>query len=186
MKLHPKMSPQEWKDLLNILTAHGALLTDYPETDNDGLFVDFQYATVEYNGAFYYIQGGSNLFDNFTVTRYYKVNPYERQQANFPHAVHNTEELLDYMALAMDWGKSKGIPKQRIFLTSGLYNLAPYGKTNLWKLKHELAGYRELIILDNLTSITTIQHTNDYHVLRFHSADGDYFDYETKSRRITG
>lgn len=186
MKLHPKMSPQEWKDLLNILTAHGALLTDYPETDNDGLFVDFQYATIEYNGAFYYIQGGINCFEDFEVTRYFKVNPYEKRQDAYPHAVHNTEELLEYLEHSCNPERIKKTHNQRIFLTSGLYNLLPNGKTNLWRLEHELAGFREKEILHNLAHITTIRHTHDYHVLRFHSADGNYFDYETKSCRITG
>ena len=47
MKLHPKMTSQEWKDLLDYLKANDVLLTYYPETDNDGLFMYFKYALVE-------------------------------------------------------------------------------------------------------------------------------------------
>lgn len=51
---------------------------------------------------------------------------------------------------------------------------------------YELAGYRERAILDNLADVIVQMNTEDYLVLRFISKDGDYFDYETKSRRITG
>jgi hypothetical protein len=46
MKLHAKMTPQEWKDLLNYLMREGVLITYIPTTDDDGLFVDFKYAIV--------------------------------------------------------------------------------------------------------------------------------------------
>lgn len=184
MKLHPIMSPQEWKDLLNILVQHGALLTSYPETDSDGLFVDFEYATVEYKGRFYYMQGGSNYFEDFTVTRYYKIDPYEKRQDAYPKAIDNTEQLLEYMEEPCNTERIKKTYNQRIYLTE-LYALRD-GKTDLWRLENELAGYREKAIFGRLSNITTIQHTHDYHVLRFHSEDGNYFDYETKSRRITG
>jgi hypothetical protein len=61
-----------------------------------------------------------------------------------------------------------------------------YEGVGLWNLENRLAGGRENDILSTLESITTIKHTKDYHVLRFHSKDGKQFDYETKSRRITG
>ena len=43
MKLHYKMSTQEWKELIDYLTTQGCKLVYYPKTDNDGLFVDFKY-----------------------------------------------------------------------------------------------------------------------------------------------
>ena len=58
----------------------------------------------------------------------------------------------------------------------------PLKRTTLY----ELAGYRERAILDNLADVTVQMHTTDYLVLRFTSKDGNYFDYETKSHRITG
>lgn len=51
---------------------------------------------------------------------------------------------------------------------------------------YELAGYREREILDNLAKVTVQMNTEDYLVLRFHSTEGNYFDYEVKSHRITG
>ena len=54
------------------------------------------------------------------------------------------------------------------------------------KTLYAMAGYRERAILDNLADVTVQMNTKDYLVLRFISKDGDYFEYETKSRRITG
>lgn len=96
-----------------------------------------------------------------------------------------SEQLLEYIQSETKAPALRDVHKQRIFLTSGLYQLKN-GQTELQRLKYELAGNRKKEILDNLALITTLQHTHDYHVLRFHSADGNYFDYETKSRRITG
>lgn len=183
MKLHSKMTSQEWKDLLDYLKANGALLVHYPETDNNGLFVNFKYVTIEYNEEFYYLQGNFNMFYPFTVTRYSKVSPYVKRQSAYPYEIDNTEQLLAYMregGLRHKVGKYE----QRIYLTKGLYNLRD-GRTNLWRLKNEIAGYRERVILENLAHITMQRNTKDYCVLRFHSTNGDWFDYETKSERIT-
>lgn len=185
MKLHSTMNPQEWKDLLNWLTARGCKLASFPETDQNGLFVDFKYVTVEYNGAFYYLQGNSNMFYPFTVTRYVKVTPYEKQQESYPREVYSTDELLEFMNYNHSGQPLPQTHKQRIYLSTDLYVLVD-GKTYLWRLQNELAGYREKEILTNLAHITMQKHTKDYCVLRFHSADGNYFDYETKSHRITG
>ncbi len=184
MKLHPKMTSREWKDLLDYLKANGVLINSYPETDNNGLFVDFKYATVEYNGEFYYLQGNSNMFEPFTVTRYSKITPYIKRQNAYPREVYDTEQLLSYMRESGVRHKMRGVHDQRIYLTSGLYTLRD-GYTNLWRLENELAGYREKAILVNLSHITMQRNTKDYCVLRFHSFNGDWFDYETKSKRIT-
>ena len=182
MRLHPKMTPQEWKDLLDYLKANGALLTHHPETDNNGLFVNFKYVTIEYNGEFYYLQGNLNMFYPFTVTRYSKVSPYIKRQSGYPHEIYDTEQLLAYMNKGGLRHKI-GNYEQRIYLTE-LYGMRD-GHTNLWHLENELAGYREKAILSNLAHITMQRNTEDYCVLRFHSTNGDWFDYETKSKRIT-
>lgn len=184
MKLYSTMTPQEWKDLLNWLSARGCKLTSFPTTDNKGLFVDYKYALVEYQGEFYYLQGNLNIFYPFTVTRYTKVSPFVKHQNAYPHEVYDTEQLFAYMNESHIQRKIKDTYDQRIFLTE-LYRMTN-GCTDLWRLENEWSGYREKEILANLESITTLQHTHDYHVLRFHSKDGNYFDYETKSRRITG
>ena len=184
MKLHSTMTPQEWKDLLNFLTGQGAKITYLAETDNNGLFVDYKYAIVEYKGDFYYMQSPLNIFENFEVTRYKKVSPYEKQQTSYPRWVCSTDELLKFMNEASDFHALRGTHKQRIYLTE-LYRLKDH-RTDLWRLENELAGYREKDILANLTHITMQKHTKDYCVLRFHSREGNYFDYETKSHRITG
>ena len=183
MKLHSKMTPQEWKDLLNYLEANGALLTYYSETDDNGLFMHFKYATVEYNGEFYYLQGNLNMFYPFTVTRYSKISPFVKHQNAYPREMYNTEELLTYMKEGGVRHNKKEAHDQRIYLTE-LYGVRD-GYTNLWRLKNELAGCREKAILENLAHITMQKNTKDYCVLRFHSSNGDWFDYETKSKRIT-
>ena len=186
MNLHYKMSKQEWKDLLIYLqTIPNVRLTHYAETDNDGYFVDFCYATFEYNGNFYYIEDGRCSLTDFSICRYLKMSPYEKQQNSYSVYIHSTEQLLEYINTDGRMGVLSNTHKQRIFLTSNLYILRD-GKTDLWRLKNELAGNREKAILDNLDCITTIRNTHDYLVLRFHSKDGNWFDYETKSRRITG
>lgn len=181
MKLHYKMTTQEWKDLLDELTENGCHLISYPTTDNNGLFVDFKYALVEYNGMFFYMDCGDW---SFKVCKYYKVSPYEKRQSNFPRAVSTSESLLQYIQTQTKCTPFEESPKQRIFLLE-LYKKKD-GRTNLQRLQYELAGNREKEILNNLERITTVQHTKDYHVLRFHSKDGNYFDYEAKSQRITG
>ena len=181
MKLHYNMNAQEWKDLLNYLSARGCKLTYFPETDQNGLFVDFKYATVEYNGMFFYMDCGNW---EFSVCKYCKISPYEKQQGAYSCVVNTAEQLLEYIQTQTKHPPLAGTHKQRIFLTE-LYGLRD-GRTDLWRLQNELAGFREKDVLDHLESITTLQHTHDYHVLRFHSANGNYFDYETKSRRITG
>ena len=184
MKLYSTMTPQEWKDLLNFLTRQGARITYLAETDNNGLFVDYRYATVEYKGNFYYMQNPLNMFENFEVTRYKKLSPYEKQQTSYPRCVCSTDELLEFMNEGSDFHALRSTHKQRIYLTE-LYGLKDH-HTDLWRLENELAGYREKEILANLAHITMEMHTKDYRVLRFHSVDGNYFDYETKSHRITG
>jgi hypothetical protein len=174
------MTAQEWQDLTYYLTAKGCNLVYYPQTDSDGLFVDFRYLLVEYLGAFYYMESGDW---KFTVTPYVKCSPYERKQAAYPYSVNSTEELIKYMneCVIKPLGK---VSKGRIFLTE-FYRLRN-GHTDLWYLENELAGNREKEILANLKLITMQRNTNDYCVLRFHSTNGDWFDFETKSRRITG
>ena len=182
MKLHPKMTSQEWKDLLDYLKANDVLLTYYPETDNDGLFIYFKYALVEYNGEFYYLQGNLNMFYPFTVTRYSKVSPYVKRQSAYPYEIYDTEQLLAYMREG-GLRHKVGNYEQRIYLNE-LYGMRD-GYTNLWHLENKLAGYREKTILSNLSHITMQRNTKDYCVLRFHSTNGDWFEYETKSKRIT-
>lgn len=182
MNLHYKMSAQEWKYLLDYLTAQGCKLISYPETDNEGFFVDFRYVTVEYNGIYFYMDDVTDW--GFSVVKYMKVSPYEKQQAGYPYAPASAKELMEYIRNQIITHIISGTYKQRIFLTE-LYGMRD-GYTNLWHLKYKLAGNRERAILDSLDLITMQRNTKDYCVLRFHGTNGDWFDYETKSRRITG
>ena len=183
MKLHSTMNDQEWDNLLNYLTARGALITYFAEKNDDGTFVDYKYALVEYKDEFYYIQNPHNMFEPFEVTRYTKVSPYERRQNAYPKWVENTEQLFAYMNEEHIQRPLKGTYTQWLF---GDLRGMKDGHTHLYRLEYELAGNREKNILSSLKSISMVRHTKDYCVLRFHSADGNHFDYETKSRRITG
>ena len=183
MKLHSTMTNQEWNNLFDYLTARGALITFFAEKNDHNEFVRYKYALVEYKGDFYYMQNPLNMFEPFTVTRYAKISPYERRQNAYPIEIQDTEQLLDYMNTAHKQHPLKGAHGQWIF--NDLRRLKD-GKTDLWRLENELAGWREKNILSMLTSISMVQNTKDYCVLRFHSIDGNYFDYEAKSRRITG
>ena len=182
MEIHSTMTNAEWKDLLNYLTAQGALITEFAKQDNNGDFIEFKYATIEYKDEFYSIGNPLNMFEAFTATRYTKVSPYEKQQNAYPVEVRDTDQLLKYMNEEHRQKPLKDTYKQRIFNLYGISN----GRTALWHLANELAGYREKNILRNLKSISMRQNTNDYQVIRFIANDGDYFDYEIKSKRIVG
>lgn len=49
-----------------------------------------------------------------------------------------------------------------------------------------LGGFRENVILDGLSEVRTKQYTKDYHVYTFVAENGESFDYEAISDRITG
>lgn len=50
---------------------------------------------------------------------------------------------------------------------------------------YKLGGYRERNILDTLTEVKTKEYTKEYQVYTFISENGDTFDYELLSHRIT-
>ena len=51
---------------------------------------------------------------------------------------------------------------------------------------YSLGGYRERTILDNLSEVKTKQYSKEYQVYTFISDNGDTFEYEAISNRITG
>jgi hypothetical protein len=182
MKLSYKPSKQEWRELLDFLKSiPDVYITYYARTDKDGYFEDFSYITFEYNGEFYYLQGS---LEGFRVLKYLKFSPYERQQNAYYRQINSTDDLLEYMKNSHHDKPLSNTHRQRIYLTE-LYGMRN-GHTDLWHLEYELAGNREKAILYGLNRITMVMHTKDYCVLRFHDLEGNYFDYETKSRRITG
>lgn len=56
------------------------------------------------------------------------------------------------------------------------------------KLNHiyNIGGYRERAILDDLTEIKTKEYNKNYWVFTFYDSNGNTFDYELNSNRITG
>ena len=183
MKLKNSMSKEEWKALLEFVKEiPGARITSFAKTDKNGYFGLYEYFTFEYDGEFYYIQ--RDEFDALRVCKFLKLSPYEKRQNAYPISVHSTEELLEYMANSKHEEPLEVAHKQRIYLTE-LYGIRD-SKTNLQYLKHTLASFREKAILSSLNHITMEMNNDDYCTLRFHSNDGEWFEYETKSRRITG
>lgn len=51
---------------------------------------------------------------------------------------------------------------------------------------YKSGGWRERNIIDNLTEIKTSEYSCNYWVFRFIASDGDYFEYEYNTDRITG
>lgn len=51
---------------------------------------------------------------------------------------------------------------------------------------YKIAGFRERSILENLATVKRKQYDKNYYVVSFISKNGDTFDYEMFSKRITG
>ncbi|MDL2206551.1 hypothetical protein LJC33_06565 [Eubacteriales bacterium OttesenSCG-928-N13] len=59
------MSRRKWADVIKTLRkTDGVTITDSPDTDADGLFVDFKYVTVDCNNTFWYMDS-SSITDGF-------------------------------------------------------------------------------------------------------------------------
>lgn len=183
MKFNNPISKEEWKALLEFVKKiPGARITSFAKTDKNGYFGLYEYFTFEYNGEFYYLQ--RDEFDALRVCKFLKLSPYEKQQNAYPISVHSTEELLEYMNNSQHEEPLEMARKQKIYLTE-LYGIR-YNQTSLQYLNNMFADFREKEILSNLSHITMEMNDDDYCTLRFHSNDGEWFEYETKSRRITG
>lgn len=57
---------------------------------------------------------------------------------------------------------------------------------NILKTVYNAGGYRERAIIENLERVNKKQYDKNYYVVTFISNDGDSFDYEMNSGRITG
>ena len=157
MKLHYYMTAQEWKDLLNYLSARGCKLVYFPETDQNGLFVDFKYALVEYNGMFFYMDCGNW---NFSVCKYCKVSPYEKQQSAYSREPSTAEALFEYISTQIKDRPIAGTHKQRIFLTE-LYSIRDgrmtCGDCNTnWRVTERKKSLKTLTLLPPFSILTTI------------------------------
>lgn len=51
---------------------------------------------------------------------------------------------------------------------------------------YKMGGFRERDIIDNLTEIKTVERNKNYWVLRFIANNGNAFDYEYNTNRVTG
>ena len=185
---------QDWKDLIDGLKEiDGLTVADFPDTDSNGLFLDYSFVTVEYCNQFYYIQR-ETYGSCFTVTPYLKVSPWLKRQAAYGEDVHTSEELVIFIMSCPRYGKpltvrvnkarSETCPEKRMYLTEGFYTLCKDGDTGMKRFERAM-GFRERDIYDCLVKIENIMSTPDYKVLRFHS-DDNYFDWECKSGRVTG
>ena len=186
MKFSYGMGKKVWRQLFETLhSTDGITITYYPKVDTNGEFADFKYILFEYNNQFFYLQEDVFTFSGISIIAYQKVNPYERHWYEYPVRVQTFEEILSYINKSRIIRPFKNTYNQKIYLTE-LYCLKN-GKTDLWRLKNELATNREKDILAHLSRIEMIQNSNDCEVLRFwHNNEEKFFDYECNSKRIIG
>lgn len=185
MYLHYGMSKETWKEFIDCLNEmSGVTILSYPRVNDNGLFEYFEYVYFEKDGVVY---GCDSSYWDFTVTVYKKLDAFKIIQCDYPKAVYS---LGDVIRVVNSNSKRVLRPVPDVY-KKGLFdsdmNRVIEGKTALWRLKNEIAGYREKDVLNNLDRIELIQNTKDYRVLRFVHKDGEhFFDYECNTRRIVG
>lgn len=184
IKLGYSTTREDWRDIVEQLRdIPGVTVADMPEVDKEGLFVDYQYITIEYMGRFHYIQK-ETLGGCFTCTPYIKVSPWERVQAGYPESVTTLEQLIHSITHCKAGKPLRGCPRQRLYLTDGFYTIDENGTTGMQRFRSAM-GFREKEIFARLARIENIMTTEHYKVLRFCDENGDWFDWECKSGRIT-
>lgn len=185
MHLYFDMPKETWKEFIDSLNEmSGVTVLSYPRVDDNGLFGDFKYVHFEKDGVVYYCD--SSYWD-FTITAYKKLDAFNVIQCEYPKVVYSLDDIIRFISSK----SAKMLRPLSKVCKHGLFdsdmNRVIEGKTALWRLKNEIAGYREKDVLKNLDRVELIQNTKDYRVLRFVHKDGEhFFDYECNTRRIVG
>jgi len=178
---------EELKEFVEQLKSIDSLtVANIGKTDSNGLFSGYNsfYLTVEYKNSFFYIQRSNEGFDGFYILPYVKISPWEQKQAEYPKNFNWSVDMIEWLKNKTVSGcKIPGTFTQRIYLDIDFFRIYDKGITGMQMFKSQL-GYREKEIFNSLEKIEMIQNTNDYQVLRFHSAD-KFFDYECNSKTIT-
>lgn len=143
------------------------------------------WAIVATGSKFYYIEYNPNHFidgmNDITITLYNKINANTKHQADYTKNMENIEDIIKYVEETKN-KTFKNLPDtydQVIF-----YELKTIidGKTIEKHLK-DVAGYRELDILNNLKHITKENNADEknYNILKFEDEEGNFFKINTKN-----
>ncbi len=163
----------------------------FAETDTkETKFKDFEYFEIEKNGLIFYIQNATmndninKIYTKFTITPYIKHNFNCKQQFDYPIGFNTFDELVELCKKYII--KKRNTPlantsKQTIYFELLTYKNTKFGKITLLQYLREIAGYRELKILNNIDYITMNLNNENYLVLEFYSKDGQSFAINTKN-----
>lgn len=178
------MKKQEFERMINLGKEHyEIILIDGNDYSNDAY--NSYWAIVTAGNKFYYIEYNPEKFINgmssLTITLYNKINANVKHQADYPKNIKDIKDIVKYI----DNTKNKNIKNlpdtynQVIF-----YELKTIinGKTIEKHLK-DVAGYRELDILNNLKYITKENNIDkeNYNILKFEDEEGNFFKINTKN-----
>lgn len=157
-------------------------ITYFAKMENNK-FKDFEYFMLEKCGVFFYIQKAP--FGGFEVTTFKKINYNEKQQLFFPVRFYCFEELTNiidqHIKDSKKYSPLKGTHIQTIY--HELKTFVNYNGKYQTLEKHikDLAGSRELQILEHLDYVEMKQNDSNYLVLEFYSKTGQAFAINTKN-----
>lgn len=177
------MEKQEFERMINLGKEHyKIILIDGNNYPNDAY--NSYWAIVTAGDKFYYIEydpKNFNYMSDITITLYNKINANTKHQADYTKNMENIEDIIKYIEETKD-ENIKNLPNtydQVIF-----YELKTIenGKTIEKHLK-DIAGYRELNILNNLKYITKENNADEknYNILKFEDKEGNFFKINTKN-----
>lgn len=178
------MKKQEFEKMINLGKEHyKIILIDDSNYPNDAY--NSYWAIVTAGNKFYYIEYNPEHFingmSNITITLYNKINANVKHQADYPKNIKDIQDIVEYINKTKD-ENIKNLPNtydQVIF-----YELKTIenGKTIEKHLK-DVAGYRELDILNNLKYITKENNADEknYNILKFEDEEGNFFKINTKN-----
>lgn len=179
-----KMKKEEFVKMINQGKEHYKIIlidgNNYPNERYNSYW-----AIVTAGNKFYYIEYNPEHFINsmadITITLYNKINANVKHQANYPKNMKDIKDVIEYIDKTKDKNIENlpGTYDQVIF-----YELKTIenGKTIEKHLK-DVAGYRELNILNNLKYITKEDNADkeNYNILKFEDEEGNFFKINTKN-----
>lgn len=173
---------EDYQRLFNLLKNKGAIIVIFAPTYKNGDFIKYIYFTFEYNGGYYQFNNPLNMFEDCTITKYIKINALEKQQATYPHSINNASDLINFIEENKNYyNLIPNTHKQRLLID--LWTFEKNGNTILQNLKNsENTTIKN--IMQNLDSIETIKNTKESNIIRFYEKNGNYFDFELKTKQI--
>lgn len=172
------------KELFKNVKANEELTINYYTFEN------YNYFLFEKGNRFYYVEQSENhyLYDlgNITITAYIKYDYNTKQQLTYPETIETIEDLYQFIASAEKRANKplKETFKQKVnfdFIASK----SPDEKVYKTIFDRMILGFRELDIIQNITSIEMVQHDEKYKVYKIWS-NNKYFEIEYNSQRVVG